>query len=152
MTLGQDRKTLVIEHVARFRGRPGFVEQNIKDVARMDGSKVIQCFPQDPGQAGVAQKSQYASLLLGYDVRFSVESGSKIERAKPMSAQAEAGNIKVVYGNWTESFLDELMQFPEGKFMDQVDAASRAFYELVKYKQRLISTVPAEVIELENDF
>ena len=58
--------------------------------------------------------------------------GSKETRAKPASAQAEAGNIKLVRGAWNEAFLTEVENFPSTNTKDdQVDALSDALDELV---------------------
>lgn len=54
-------------------------------------------------------------------------SGSKFQRATPLSSQAEAGNIKIIKGHWNEDFFNELELFPDGKFFDQVDSCSGAF-------------------------
>ncbi len=120
-----------IEHVTRFRGSPGSVRRSLLNIASQDGDDVMVDGPQDPGQAGKAQAQDFAALLVGYDVRFSPESGDKVLRAEPFSAQCEAGNVKLVKGNWNEDYLDESEFFPNG-FKDQIDAAARAFRRLVK--------------------
>lgn len=120
-----------IEHVTRFRGSPGAVRRSLLNTASQDGHNVLVDGPQDPGQAGKAQAQDFAAHLVGYNVRFSPESGDKVLRAEPFSAQCEAGNVKLVKGNWNEPFLDELEFFPNG-FKDQTDAAARAFRRLVK--------------------
>ncbi len=38
--------------------------------------------------------------------------------------QAEHGNVRLVRGSWTEAFLIELEDFPEGNHDDQVDCFS----------------------------
>lgn len=43
-----------------------------------------------------------------------------------MSAQAEAGNVKIVRGLWNDGFLRELENFPTGKHDDCVDGLSGA--------------------------
>jgi hypothetical protein len=43
-----------------------------------------------------------------------------------VSAQAEAGNVKIVRGLWNDEFLRELENFPAGKHDDCVDALSGA--------------------------
>ena len=48
-----------------------------------------------------------------------------------LSAQAEAGNVKLLRGPWNEAFLDEVSVFPNGSHDDQVDALSGAFDALV---------------------
>lgn len=120
-----------IGHVSRFRGNPQAVRNGMKNTASQDGVDTIIDFPQDPGQAGKAQAQDLAAHLVGYDVRYSVESGDKVLRANPFSAQCEAGNVKLVEGDWNEAFLDEGSFFPNG-FKDQIDSAVRAFTRLVK--------------------
>lgn len=121
----------VIEHVIRKRLEPGGVERLIRETAEADGLGVKISIPQDPGQAGKAQKLAFAKALAGYNVVFSPESGSKEQRAEPMAAQAAAGNLLLAPGAWNQAFIDEATHFPYSTFKDQVDAASRAFSELI---------------------
>lgn len=86
--------------------------------------------PQDPGQAGKEQAQSYIKLLSGFDVTAVPESGSKESRAEPMAAQWQAGNFDIVYGDWNESYLLQLENFPDGKFKDMVDASANGFTEL----------------------
>jgi len=130
-----------IEDVVRVQGSPGEVERTILATATQDGHAVRISIPQDPGQAGKAQKRHLAARLAGFDVRFSLETGSKVDRAKGLSAQAEAGNVKLVRGPWNEAFLAELVAFPESRFKDQVDGASRAFSEL-SGRRPLVAAAP----------
>lgn len=126
-----------VEDVIRERCSPLDVERLLKATAVADaakhGSTIPISIPQDPGQAAKLQVQVYAKLLAGYNVRFSTEGkGDKEERAVPVSAQAAAGNVKLVAGPWNEAFLEELSLFPSGTYKDQVDAFSRAFGELIK--------------------
>ena len=116
--------------VVRERASPGGVEALIKNTASQDGTDTTIDFPQDPGQAGLAQRRYLTAQLAGYDVRSSPETGDKEVRAQPASAQAEAGNVHLVDGPWNRALLDELELFPNGEFADQVDALSRAFARL----------------------
>jgi predicted phage terminase large subunit-like protein len=68
--------------------------------------------------------------LAGYTVTASTESGDKVTRAGPLAAQAEAGNVDILEGDWNDAFFEEITIFPNGT-KDQTDAASRAFNELV---------------------
>ena len=113
--------------VCRFQGTPMEVEQNMRRCAEQDGYGVPISIPQDPGQAGKAQKSHLAKVLAGFTVHFSLESGPKVERASGLASQAEAGNLCLVRAPWNDAFIAEAALFPNGKFLDQVDAASRAF-------------------------
>ncbi|WP_313956180.1 phage terminase large subunit [Mesorhizobium amorphae] len=86
--------------------------------------------PQDPGAAGKSDAATKIKLLAGYSVKAEPISGDKATRARPASAQAEAGNVKLVRGSWNETFLDEVCSFPNGQFDDQVDAFADALNEL----------------------
>lgn len=110
------------------------VERLIVNTASQDGLECRISLPQDPGQAGKAQASYLVQKLAGYNVSTSTESGDKVTRAGPMAAQAEAGNIDILEGDWNDAFLNELSIFPAGA-KDQADAASRAFNELVMGSQ-----------------
>ena len=70
--------------------------------------------------------------LAGYNVTASAETGSKIARAMPVTAQIEAGNMAIVRAAWNHAFLEELRDFPHGTKDDQVDALSRAFAALIE--------------------
>jgi predicted phage terminase large subunit-like protein len=121
-----------IEGVVRDRVSPAGVERMLKSTAEQDGKAVKVRIPQDPGAAGKSTAAHQIRLLAGWDIRSAPETGSKEVRAIPVSAQAEAGNIKLVRGPWNESFLDEICVFPNGAHDDQVDALSGAFAELLK--------------------
>lgn len=123
-----------IEDVQRVRMEPGGVKRTVLNIASQDEARypgIEIDLPQDPGQAGKAQARDFVGSLAGHIVRTSPESGDKIQRAEPVQAQAEAGNIKVVKGEWNEAFFEEIELFPAGTFKDQVDAMSRAFARLV---------------------
>lgn len=121
-----------VEHVERFQAEPDRVERSIVNIAVSDGKGIRVRIPQDPGQAGKSQAKYLIRQLAGYDVKSERETGDKITRAKPASAQAGAGNIKVVRGHWNEAFFNELENFPsKGSPDDQVDALSGALNMLV---------------------
>lgn len=48
----------------------------------------------------------------------------KMTRALPWAARGEAGKIKLVRGEWINTFLDEVCAFPQGTHDDQVDTVS----------------------------
>jgi predicted phage terminase large subunit-like protein len=123
---------LYVEHVERFRGSPEKVETAITNTAAADGRGVRIRLPQDPGQAGKSQAKYLINRLAGYNVEAQRETGDKVTRASPVSAQAGAGNIRVVRGAWNEAFFNELENFPSAKTHDdQVDALSGAFETLL---------------------
>jgi predicted phage terminase large subunit-like protein len=116
----------VLDHV-RLRDTPGEVARLITNTAALDGPEVEIALPQDPGQAGKAQAQALIRALEGYAVRATPESGDKATRFGPFSAQAEAGNVHVLRGDWNEAWFNALEAFPEGRHDDDADATSRAF-------------------------
>jgi predicted phage terminase large subunit-like protein len=117
----------IILHADAFRGTPAEVERRILNYATSDGYECNVDLPQDPGQAGKAQVASLVRLLAGYTALSSPESGDKITRFGPFSAQAEVGNIMVLRGRWNERWFTELENFPLGAHDDDADATSRAF-------------------------
>lgn len=129
----------VVEDVVRIRGSPGEVRKLVLATTQADGATVDQSIPQDPGQAGVAQKEAFAALLAGFPAFFTPETGSKEDRARPLAAQVEAGMVDLVRAPWNDSFVAEAASFPMGEHKDQVDASSRAFAHLVRPRMPLAS-------------
>lgn len=104
----------------------------IKATASADGmGRVKQSLPKDPGQAGKSQAAAFVTLLAGHNVKTSPETGDKVVRARPLASQVNAGNVLLLRGAWNDAFKEELRLFPNGLHDDQVDAASRAFNELL---------------------
>lgn len=117
-----------IGHAEHFRASPGGVRRRMKNRASQDGVETIIDIPQDPGQAGKSQVRDLVSYLSEYEVRFSPESGDKELRAEPLSAQCEAGNVKIVDPDrsWSPEYIAEICFFPNG-FKDWVDSTVRAY-------------------------
>lgn len=124
------RGTFYVEDVIRGRWSASKVETILKNTASQDGVAVTIRQPQDPGAAGKADSETKVKLLAGYTVVTKLVTGDKATRARPASAQAEAGNVKLVRGAWNEEFLAEVCAFPNAAFDDQVDAFADALNEL----------------------
>lgn len=122
--------TFVVEDVVRGQWKPSKVEETLKNTASQDGIPVAIRIPIDPGAAGVSDANTKIALLKGYNVKAERPTGEKAIRARPASAQAEAGNIKLMRGDWNTAFLDEICTFPAGLNDDQVDAFADALNEL----------------------
>jgi len=122
-----------VEDIERSQIDSSKVLSTIKNTASQDGVKTKVRIPQDPGQAGKSQAKHFISEMAGYNIVSYPVSGSKETRATPLSAQAQAGNVKLLRGSWNESFLLEAENFPDGT-KDQIDAASDAFDELTNVK------------------
>ncbi|HLX73036.1 MAG TPA: phage terminase large subunit [Verrucomicrobiae bacterium] len=120
------RGVYYVEHVLKMFATPHAVEQAMVNCAQVDGRPTTIGFMQDPGSAGKNEAQATTRALDGFDVRFATATGDKETRAKPVSAQCEAGNVKLIRGPWNEEFLRELESFPVGKRDDAVDAFSGA--------------------------
>jgi len=117
--------------VQKMRGTPGEVEALIKQTADIDGGGTQIFIEQEPGASGVNTIYHYVTRVLkDYTVRGQRATGSKVERAGPVSSQAEVGNVRLYRGAWLGPFLDEVEAFPLGGHDDQVDALSGAFMRL----------------------
>lgn len=136
----------VVGHVVKTQSEGNEVRKLIKATAESDGDSVKISLPQDPGQAGKVQAQDMIAMLAGWVVKAEPETGDKVTRAEPFSAQCEAGNVYLVKDEWNESYLDELCLFPGGQFKDQVDASSGAFGQLVK-RARKTPTLHAEQVD-----
>jgi predicted phage terminase large subunit-like protein len=128
--------TLTVEDVRRLRGSPRQVEEVVRQTAEEDGPDVQVWMEQEPGSSGVAVIDHYRRLLAGCTFQGQRSTGSKADRAAPLAAQAEGGNVKLLRGAWNKDFLDELEAFPFGKHDDQVDAASLALAQLGLFKPK----------------
>ena len=119
-----------VDDMQRDRWGPGEVERRTVNIASTDGTGVIVRIPQDPGAAGKNWAAVMVRLLAGYPVKVENVTGDKTVRARTAAAQAEAGNIKLLRGEWNEAFLSEVSAFPNAAHDDIVDALSDAINEL----------------------
>lgn len=115
------------------------VREIIKMTCTADRAKygrVVARLPQDPGQAGKAQAQSFLKFLSGFSVKIQQESGDKVTRAEPFSAQwlglegMDKGNVDVLVADWNEMYFNQMENFPQSKFKDMVDASSSAFTEV----------------------
>lgn len=110
------------------------------------GIVVEQSLPQDPGQSGKSQKFHLANQLAGTNFRFSPESGSKEDRAIPFASMVNSGMVRLVNGDWNAALLNEMRNFPNSMYKDQVDALSRAYSEIIKVmKVNMNDTIGAPI-------
>jgi predicted phage terminase large subunit-like protein len=125
-----------VEDVQRVRTTPKQVENLIVQTATIDGRSVRVRMEQEPGSSGVIVIDYYTRVLAGWDFKGVRSTGDKAERAKPYSAQAEAGNVKLKEGPWNNDFLNEHAAFPNPEIHDdQVDGGSGALFELTQPRQ-----------------
>ena len=73
--------------------------------------------PQDPNAAGKAYAATMVRDLAehGFYAKTKSTNQSKVTRFAPFCAASEAGSIKIVKGDWNESFFIELEGFDGGR-------------------------------------
>lgn len=132
--------TYYIEHAKRYRKQSGEVIQDIITTAFDDGLDVPVVLPRDGGAGGLAYYQYLVRQLSeqGIITRMDKVSGhaGKLQRFLPFASMCEAGNVKVIRGDWNEEFFSELEAFEPNKRTskkdDQVDAVATAFNSIAK--------------------
>jgi len=122
-----------VEHVVRGQWSGPDREAVIRQTAALDGPETVIVVEQEPGSGGKDSAQHTVRALAGFAVYAEPVTGEKTSRAKPLAAQAAAGNVRLVRGPWNAAFLDELLAFPAGTNDDQVDAAAGGFNHLSRY-------------------
>jgi predicted phage terminase large subunit-like protein len=143
------RGIFYIEDVKRgqwsYHDRNQMILQTAREDARRYNNEVLIYGEQEGGSGGKEVSQMFVRMLVGFPVfvdNVSVGSSkrmvggeklpgeAKVVRAMGLSAQAEAGNIRIVFGRWNQDYIEELTSFPEYTHDDQVDATSGAFNKL----------------------
>jgi len=130
-------RTIYVLGVSRGRWEAPRTNKMMKLAAGIDEAKygMGRCktiFEQEPGASGKLVAQLTKKELAGHRVTSLRPQGSKVVRAEGLATAIDAYSVKVVSGEWTDSFVEELTEFPKGAHDDQVDAASMAFLELVQ--------------------
>jgi predicted phage terminase large subunit-like protein len=129
----------LIENVLRGRWAALEREQLIKSAAeaclsslyRIGGNLTV-VVEQEPGSGGKESAEATIRNLAGFNIIAEKVTGAKEVRAEPFAAQVQGSNVWMVAGPWVIDFLKELESWPNGKTLDQGDAASMAFNNLTK--------------------
>jgi len=121
-----------IMDVVRFQGSPKTVVDAIRNTASQDGRGVTIGLEQEPGASGKSEVQSLIRSLSGYVAKPSLTQKDKVTRFSPLSAQCEAGNVKVVNAKWNDAFFSECENFPEAAHDDQPDAAAGGYEMLAK--------------------
>lgn len=138
-------KSIWIWGCVRFRGSSLDVENAIENTARRDGVVVPGLIEQEGGSSGKGWPDMIIrTRLQGLNYRYQKPVGNKVDRASPLSAQCEVGNVFLVDGPWVQAFLNECENFPEGGHDDQVDAVSAGYNFLVQSGMLEAFDVPRE--------
>ncbi|MDE0205772.1 MAG: phage terminase large subunit [Candidatus Tectomicrobia bacterium] len=126
-----------IVDVERFRGSALEVEKRIRQTAERDGNRMPIYIEEEGGASGKMVIDAYRrGVLRGFPAYGHRPASAKDIRAMPLSAAAEAGNVKLVRGPSNAAFLAEVeAAFANvGAHDDQVDAAAAA-HELLSNRR-----------------
>lgn len=118
-----------IEDIVRVQKKPHELEEIIRATADIDGYSCAIRMEQEPGSSGIITIDHYARKVLnGYDFAGVLSTGSKVERARPASAAAQAGRVMISdkCRNML-AFMDEADLFPYGVHDDTIDGFSGSF-------------------------
>lgn len=121
-----------IEDIIHVQQSAMNVEELQKNTAKSDGYGVRIREEEEPGASGkYTIENKRKNIFAGYAYEGVRNTGSKIERAVPVSAAAERQIIKIVKGcRNLDKFFDEIEGFPAAPHDDLVDGLSGAFNAL----------------------
>lgn len=119
------RPCYIILDVWRQRCTPAETEDATKELAAKDGKDVAivqQTTHGDEGIRAVSMTQRY--VVPGYKVHGVQLKGDKEDRAFHLSTAAQQGRVYLLRAPWNAEFLTEAANFPNGRYDDQIDAAS----------------------------
>uniref|UniRef100_A0A6M3XBU2 Putative terminase n=1 Tax=viral metagenome TaxID=1070528 RepID=A0A6M3XBU2_9ZZZZ len=99
---------------------------------RKSGAPYMVRWETEPASAGKKETWRLTTMLAGYDAKGIRPQGDKITRAKPLAAQAEVGNVKLLRGPWNQRWLQHMHSVPDGPHDDIMDATAGAFNALLE--------------------
>ncbi len=91
-----------------------------------------QLWEKQPAAAGKTFDRHMYALLSGYSCASVPKTGDKVMNAGPYAGAVKGGRVFVVEGKWSQPYINEHHQFPEGGHDDRVDASSGAYNALNK--------------------
>lgn len=122
-----------IENVIRRQLSPQQVELLVRNAAVNDGTDVEVGIEQEPGSSGKALVEHYQrNVLPEFKVTPFPVAGknSKLLRAQPLLAAAEASRVVLLEGPWNNAYIREFDLFPGGPYDDQVDTTAAGYTKL----------------------
>lgn len=152
MAVSPDGRYFVV-NVVRGQWSAGQREVVILQTAHLDQQRyreVAIWVEQEPGSGGKESAENTVRNLAGFTARAEPVHGDKELRAGPLAAQAEVGNVSLLLGDWNETYLEELVSFPNGTYKDQVDASSGAFNKLAMKQVTAGSSAVVTRKQMEN--
>lgn len=126
MTYAFDGKNWYIRNVKSVRFELPQLLPFIKEYVAMHGytnQSLLKVEPKASGLSIIQTLRQETNLNV---LQTAPPKDSKLTRVQAITPRIEAGRVKLVKGNWNESFLEQCGQFPNGKHDDEVDCLCMA--------------------------
>jgi len=121
----------IVEDCIEVTDGPAEVDRLLVNTASQDfqraqetGARYMVRWEQEPGASGKRDSARIMKMLAGYDAAPIRPQGDKVVRAKPLSSQAFAGNVKLLAGPWNEAWLTHMHNQPQFGHDDIMDASS----------------------------
>ena len=109
---------------------PARTDTAMLNIANQDGKSVWVRWEEEGGASGKRDSRSIATMFNGYDARGIKPQGDKITRARGLSSQSLAGNVKLLRASWNERWLTHMHGQPDLAHDDIMDASSGAYNEL----------------------
>lgn len=106
--------------------------QQDRAAAQRTGTRYMVRWEIEPGASGKRDDARLRKMLAGFDAAGVRPQGDKVTRAKPLAAQSEIDNVKLVEGDWNERWLTHMHHQPDFSHDDIMDASSGAFNALTE--------------------
>ena len=101
-----------------------------RDYLEQFGFRLKVRWEREPGSAAKRESPILVGLVPWADARGVSSTGSKLDRARPLAAQAEHGFVSVIKGEWNEMWLNHMHSQP-ADHDDMMDAATGGYSDLV---------------------
>lgn len=124
--MATDRSVVILD-VTENRWDVGELPRQFKLHADADGRGTSVRIEEEGGHSGKAIIRVYETELAGYNCAGIRSTGSKLERAKPLSAAVFNRRVSAVRGPRVKLLLDRMHAYPYVSHDDVIDAASGAF-------------------------
>lgn len=141
MGMGEDGRIYIL-HIKRLRGRWTQTKAQIVQTSQDDGQDVVVLIEANGTQLGYFQDVKSDPLMRSRLVLPDKPEGNKEMRASVWGSRLQDGVIRILWGEWSAAFVDEMDVFPNGEHDDQVDAVSGGYAYLISNANGKVEYAP----------
>lgn len=105
--------------------------QDYRNAAKQ-GIRYAVAWETEKGAAGKRDTARLKQMIAGMPCAGRPPEGDKLTRSKALASQAEAGNVKLLAGDWNERWLTHMHHQPDWGHDDEHDSSAGAFNELAR--------------------